>query len=586
MATTSALGSLGNGTFTVDQNGKLKFSGVSSGLDWQSIIDAQITAKRAPAIALESKITANTDKIKAYGDFKTKIQAVVTALDKLRDAPGSSTSVFTTKSVSGSTSAVSGTASDIASLLGVAVDNTAQNGSHSITIHQLATAQQLRADALTSTSATLASLGIPTGTFSINGKDITVSSTDTLLDLRAKINNAGAGVNATVVSSDSATNYLVLTAQQTGTDNAMVFGGDAALTDALGLTANSGADIKNELVEAKNAIIDVDGVTGIERGTNEIDDVISGFTFSLLKAEPGTTISLKVETDLSAVKTAINDFVTAYNDVRAFVDDQRTASDRNDDGKVDDNELGPLAYDQTVRDMLAKLTDMAVESVDGNPDGYGSLGQIGVVMDSSYKLQIDSSILDNKLLTGVDSVRSLFAFSSSTSDSRATVLGRGSDTASGTYTLNIAGTDADGNIISANFGGNASGADDGSATANGRTLAGQGDLAGLNLFFNGGPNLGPQTLTVTVSRGLADQFFDYFDNATKATSGTLDTAVTQLQTMNQDYKDRVSVIDGRLEVTRKTLEAKYTAMEAALAKLQTLQTTIDNYTSQANKSNG
>lgn len=587
MATTSSLGSLGSGTFAVDANGKLKFSGIASGIDWQSIIDAQITAKRQPAVDLETKITANTAKISAYGDFKTKVQAVTTALDALRAAPGSTTNVFNSKTISGSTATDSGTgtASSFDDMLLVSLGSTAQNGSHTIKINSLATAHQVRADVVSSQTAALSTLGITPGSFTVNGKTVTISSTDTLLDLRAKINNAGAGVNATVVSSDASTNYLVLTANSTGVANKIVFGGDATLTDALGLTTGGGTAIKNEMVQANDADIDVDGITHIKRSSNQIDDVIGGITFNLLKAEPGSTATLKVETDLSAVKTAIGNFVTAYNAVRDYVTAQRTPSDLNKDGKVDDNEVGPLAYDQTVRDALAQLGDLAVSSVDSNPDGFASLGQIGVVMDSTYKLQIDDSILDNKLLTNTASVQSLFAFSSSTTDSRATVLGRSATTATGTYTINIAGTDANGNVITGNTGGAAGGASDGSLTVNGRTLTvATGDGTGLAVFFNGGPNLGPQTITVSVNRGLADNFYDYFNTMTTASSGTLDTAVQQLQTVNTDYQSRITTIDTRLDVTRQSLEAKYTAMETAMAKLQTLQQTIDGYSAQINKS--
>jgi flagellar hook-associated protein 2 len=586
-SSTSSLGSLGSGTFTVDANGKLKFSGIASGIDWQSIIDAQITAKRQPAVDMETKITANTAKISAYGDFKTKVQAVTTALDALRAAPGSSTNVFNSKTISGSTATDSGTgtASSFDDMLLVSLGSTAQNGTHTIKINNLATAHQVRADVVSSQTAALSTLGITPGSFTVNGKTVTISSTDTLLDLRAKINNAGAGVNATVVSSDASTNYLVLTANDTGVANKIVFGGNATLTDQLGFTTSGGTAIKNEMVEAKDADIDVDGIIGIKRSSNQIDDVIGGITFNLLKAEPGSTATLKVETDLNAVKTAVGNFVTAYNAVRDYVTAQRTPSDLNKDGKVDDNEVGPLAYDQTVRDALAQLGDLAVSSVDSNPDGFASLGQIGVVMDSTYKLQIDDSILDNKLLTNTGAVQSLFAFSSSTTDSRATVLGRGATTATGSYTINIAGTDANGNVITGNTGGDPGGASDGSLTVNGRTLTvATGDGTGLAVFFNGGPNLGPQTITISVNRGLADNFYDYFNTMTTASSGTLDTAVQQLQTVNTDYQSRIDTIDTRLEVTRQTLEAKYTAMETAMAKLQTLQQTIDGYTAQINKS--
>lgn len=571
MATTSINSSM----FTVGTDGKLNVGGIASGINSKAIIDALMLAKRQPAVQIEAKITANTAKIGALTDFKTQTASVVSALDKLRANPGSTTNVFNSKAVSGSTTAVSGTPSDVDSLMIASVGADAQNMTHTIKVRQLATAHQVRSDEFSSTSATLVSQGATAGDITIGGKTITISSTDTLLDLRSKINNSGAGVTATIVSSDADTHYLVLTSKATGVDNAMAFGGTAAVSDALGLTENSGADVKNQLVEAKNAIIDVDGIEGIERASNSIGDVLSGVTLSLLKAEPGTTITLKVEPDLTAIKTAIYDFVDSYNDIRAFATAQRTAADRNDDGTVGDNEYGALAYDQMLRDVTSQLSTLVAGSVDGAADGFASLGQVGIVMKADYTLAVDDTVLDSKLLTNVDGMKDLFAFGSTVSDSRVTVLTRGSATASGTYTLNITGTDADGNVTGATWNGQPM------SISNGKTLIA---ADGTRVFFNGEPNLGAVNgVSVSMTRGLADQFYDYFNDVAKSGLGTIDTQVTQLQLQNTEYKDRVDVIDGRLDVTRIALEAKYTAMEVALAKLQTLQQTIESYAKSLNQ---
>lgn len=578
MATSSVTSGINTSMFTVDSNGKLNVGGIASGIDSKAIIDALVAARRQPAVQLEGKITANTDKISALGDFKTLVANVTAALNKLRANPGSTTNVFDTKSVSGSVSASSGTPSDIDSLLVANVSPSAQNMTHTIKINSLAEAHQVRSDAFTSTTTALSTLGVTPGQMTVGGKTITISASDTLADLRTKINNSGAGVTASIVSSNSSTNYLVLTSNTTGTANAMTFGGDASLTNSLGLTQVDPDDgvtieIKNQLVAAKDANIDVDGITGIVRSTNSIDDVISGVTLSLLKAEPGTTITLKVEPDLVSIKQAMADYVDSYNKLRDFVNDQRTASDRNDDGVVGDAEVGPLAYDQTVRDALSQLSQMGATSVDGAADGYASLGQIGIVMTSDYKLTVDDTILNNKLVTNVEGIKDLFALQTSVSDSRVTVLARGGTATSGNNALVITGTDADGNVTGATWNGEA-------MTISGRTLTAK---DGTKLFFNGGANLGTISgITVGIQRGLADLNYDYFNGLSTATSGTLDQQVTQLQTQNTDYKNRVDVLDTRLDLYKTSLQAKYTAMETALAKLQTLQQTIQSYTDSLN----
>lgn len=573
MATTTSV--INTGNFTVDANGKLKVGGITSGLDTEAIIDGLMKARRMPAVNIETKITTNTTKISALSEFNSKVAGVTTALDALRGNPGNSGNVFDTKKISGTVAAASGTPSDIDSLLVATVDSTAQNMSHTIKIEKLAAAHQIRSDMYTSTTTALSTLGVTPGDFTVGGKTITVSSTDTLLDLRSKINNAGAGVTASIVSADSNTHYLVLTSSETGTANALNFTTGGALTDQLGLTTTGGTAIKNQLVQASNAEITVDGITGIVRSTNEIDDVIPGVTLSLLKEEPGTTITLKVEPDLSAIKTVISDLVTAYNDIRGYMAEQRTAADWNDDGTVGENEFGPLAYEQLLRDIVSQLGDMAAATVEGAPDGYASLSQIGIVMKSDYTLSIDETILDAKLLTNVDGIKDLFTFQSSVSDSRITVLSRGNDS-NGSNALVITGTDASGNVTGATWNGVA-------MTVSGKTLTA---ADGTKLFFNGGPNLGTLSgLTVDMSSGLADSFYGYFDEVSRSTSGTIATQITDMQTQNTELKDRVEVIDARLAVYRSSLEAKYTAMEVALSKLKTLEDTIKSYTESLNSGN-
>lgn len=575
---------------SVGSDGKVKVSGYSSSIDWQSLIDSQIKARRISATQMETKISANTTKVAAYKEVKTKMADVVTTLDKLRDAPGSTTSVFNSKTVSGSSAAETGyTATPVDSLVLVSLSSAAQAATHTLKINNLATAHQIRADSLTSTTTALATLGKTTGTFTINGQDVAVSSTDTLLDVKSRINNANAGVTATIISSNSTTNYLVLTADDTGVSNAIVLGGDTSVTDSLGLTTSG--SIKNQMVGAVDANLDVDGITGITRSSNTVSDLIEGVTLNLLSADTHTTMTLKVEPDLSAVKTAISDFVDAYNAIRSYIDDQRTNKDWNNDGTTEDGEYGPLAYDQTLRDAVWQLGQLASASVSGNDDGYKSLGQVGVVLDSSYTLQVDSTILDAKLLSNYNQIQSLFGLKTTTSDSRLSVLSAGS-AVNGSYYVNIAGTGADSSVTSANIsttsGAGAGGADNGSLTVSSRTLTATNttNANGLSLFFGGAASLGSVgQITVTVSRGIADQFYSSFSALTTTTTGTLDTLVTQLETQNSDYQDRIHVIDDRMDVLRASLTAKYTTMETALAKLETLKNTINSYYDSTNSSN-
>ncbi len=579
---------------TTDASGKVRISGLSSSIDSKAIIDAQIQAKRQPAVQIETKITKNTELANAYKELKTKTGSLTTSLNALRSAPGSTVDVFNTKLASGTTAAASGapsgyTPSGIDSLLLTSIGSTAQTGTQSIRITQLAQAQQVRSDSIGSSTASLASLGFTTGTFSLGGQTVTISATDTLQDLRANINAAGAGVTATVVSASATENYLVLTSSQTGTANTLNFAGGNAVSNGLGLTL--AGVVKTELVQAKDAIINVNGITGITRSSNTIDDVLTGITLNLLKAEPNTDITLKIEPDLNSIKTAIGDFVEAYNSLRDYFAAQRTASDRNGDGEVADDELGVLAYDQRLRDIMSRLSEVATTSLSGNADGFRSLGQIGITLESDYKLKVNDATLDSRLLANVGEIKKLFGFSATSTDSRATVLSRTAATQTGTYYLNVGGTDSSSNLLSANIqntaGVGTGGADNGTASVAGQQISTlTGNATGLGIFFNGGASLGAvDGITLTVSRGIADQFYDFFNDQSLTSVGALDIASSTLLNTNTDLQARIDDIDDRLVFLRASLEARFTTMETALAQLETLRSTIDSYFN-ANNSSG
>ncbi len=577
----------------VGDDGKVRISGLSSSIDSKAIIDAQVAARRQPAVRLETRITQNTTLAAAYTELKGLTADFAGSLNALRSAPGSSVDVFNSKTASGSTAAAVGAPggfvpSGINSLLLTSIGANAQNGTHTIKIQQVARAQQIRADAQTATNIPLSGLGIPAGSFTLNGKTITVSATDTLQDLRSAINTADAGVNATIVSASPTSNILVLTSSKTGVANQLTFGGSNAIPEALGLTTAGGA-IATELTAAQDAIIDVNGVTGITRSSNAIDDVLTGITLNLIKAEPNTDITLKIEPDLNTIKTAVAGFVENYNDLRDYYSSQRTATDRNADGVVRDNELGPLAYDQRLRDIISQMGLLVSTTADTNPDGFKSLSQLGITLGPDFKLSVDDAALDNRLLSNVDGVKRLFGFSATTSDSRATVTNRTGNTQSGTYYLNIAGTDASSNITTANFrttaGSGAGGAADGSATNLGQSITGaSGPSSGLGVFFAGAASLGPvNDIAITVTRGIADRFFDFFNDQSRSGVGGLDVAVNELAQQNTDYTSRIETMDTRIEIFRLNLEARFVRMETALAQLESLRNTIQSYVDSGNQ---
>ena len=279
------------------------------------------------------------------------------------------------------------------------------------------------------------------------------------------------------------------------------------------------------------------------------------------------------------------DFVNAYNELKAFIEDQQAEVVREDGGEA---EFGVLAFDSTLRSIEARLSQVVSSIVPGLEDGYSSLGQIGIGIEDDYSLSVDDSTLDEALLNNLNDVKRLFSFDYSTSDSRLSVISVGANTTYSVdgsniaepYYLNISGTDASGNVLDANFvtsaGTGNGGVGNNTVAVSGKnlTILSDSPADGLKLFFNGDASLGQvDDIEVTFTRGVADRLYNFFNDFSK-TGGDADTLKTNLLTQNEDYQDDITKIDTRLELQRKNLEARFIAMETAMFQLNSLKESL------------
>ena len=581
--------------------GSSQILGLSSGINTQEIVKALVAARRQPAVQLENKISANDARLAAYGELRTLITDFKSALDGLRGEVGFfADSVFDnkvafTQSRPSATAPGGHVASSADSILGVSVSDKAQPGVHTVEVQQLARAHQLRTDAVADKGATLASQGITTGTFDINGQTINVDGDDSLIDLRDKINSSGAGVKATVVSASPTQHFLVINAEDTGVVNTISFGGGTATSDSLGITDGVGG-IKNELQAAADAIIEVDNLgVSVVRSSNTFDDVIEGVTIDLFRAEPDTEIEIEVENDLGAVKEKIIALVDAFNAFKDFVDDQRAQVVREEGGEA---EYGPLAFDTTLRSLNTQIGQLIGQTVPGQPTGAQTFGQVGIDLNANYRLEIDDDTLDNQLLTNFDNLKGLFEFNFSSNDSRVSLAGfngqvSGQVDGSGNpipYYLNVGGTDATGNVTSANIqtaaGLGLGGGADGSTSVNGKQISALDPTGanGLRLFYDGGISQpGADGIEFTVTRGIADQLYYVLDRFVGETGGgSIAENEQSIIKQNDGYNRRISDIEARVELFRARTVARFAAMEQAVLTANNLKESLSSAFESAN----
>jgi len=268
----------------VDDSGRVSFSGLRSGIDIQGTVDAIIAARRIPVDSLEAAIEDRQLKIDAYGELSSLMSLLNQSVDSLRGAVsfGGIGNIFETKQAFVTGSRLDGgSASDTANLIGVSVANSALTGSHTLEVVQTALAHKLGSANFTSLTDDLGTAsggaaGSISGDFTINGVTVDVFASDTLKDLRDRINNANNGSNATgvsasIVSVNASEHVLVLTADETGTDIVLADPNTTGVLASLGISSDGGTTFSNQLQAAQTAQFYADGLLDTSNTRYESD---------------------------------------------------------------------------------------------------------------------------------------------------------------------------------------------------------------------------------------------------------------------------------------------------------------------------
>jgi flagellar capping protein FliD len=178
-------------------------------------------------------------------------------------------------------------------------------------------------------------------------------------------------------------------------------------------------------------------------------------------------------------------------------------------------------------------------------------------------LEIDSTKLDEVLLSNPDDIRKLFAFDFTSSDPRIALLGFSGQTSykAGGYTLNL--THNGTSLTGADIDGVA-----GSATVDGSTITVTDETGaeGMVLFYSGTTNLSGVTLNVTV--GAAQQMFGELEDVLDTTDGSIQAEIDSLTDQNEFNQDRVDEMLARLDYQREQLTQRFIALETSLATMQ------------------
>ncbi|OOC09934.1 flagellar filament capping protein FliD [Thioalkalivibrio halophilus] len=338
--------------------------GVGSGLDLNQIVGDLVNSQRAPREARlnerEERIEA---EISAYGQISNTMDGIGSAVSSLAEfEPEQSVSL---------------TNDDVASVF---VTGDAPNGDFDLDVNQLARAQTVASD---SGLFEESSDEVGAGTFTIQVGDgdavsIEVEEGDSLRDLRNAINDADAGVNASIVN-DGDGPRLTMTAERTGAEN------------TISVTVDGDADLQRlenqtEMVQAQDAEAVINGMA-ITSSSNTLEETIEGLSIDL-EAEGSTRVS--ISEDRGALRNQLESFVEAYNTMIGEVR-ELTSYD------VEEDEASVLTGDSTVRSARSRLSNALIERSSVEGINNQTFADLGITTQRDGTLQFDTQRFDDAM---------------------------------------------------------------------------------------------------------------------------------------------------------------------------------------------
>lgn len=425
----------------------LTVGGLGSGLDTEGMITKLMAIEAAPLAQLQAKEVKAQAKISAWGTVKSAVAAFQTATQAMQSATAfnslkGTSSDETVASVTTTSQSKAGSAS-------IAVTQLAQAGKTMLagtftagqTINSLSTASnitlqfgKITPDATngSGTGATFASDS------SVTSKTITIRANATLEQAVQDINNAGVGVSARTVSTPAGLKVVVESTATGDKTDMQIFTGAGILNgaNAFGVVVGTPGANGAALVYGKDAQYTIDDVP-ISSKTNTITDALSGSTITLKGVSAaGKKANLTVATDTSGVKTQLEAFVKAYNELDKTLRSLSAYGVSPGKGQAPVGG-GALSGDATIRAIQTEMRAMFNQAIPGAPKGYSSMVDIGVTFAKDGTLSLDSTKLNTALTNNPDGVRQLLMGRAQFSQSGFTAINSNSLTKSGTSTIEV-----------------------------------------------------------------------------------------------------------------------------------------------------
>lgn len=326
----------------------MSVSGLSSGLDTQSIISQLMSVESQSQTLLKSRSTAEQKAVTALQSINTRLTSIMSMATRLVPSTSFGSTdgaAWTAMKATSSSDAVSVTSTS---------SSTAVAGSLSISVTQLAAAHSVATGGPVTADATVVPSG---GQVTITRADgstssVTPGGSGTLADVASALNgDATLGVRAAVLQVEPGQYRLQVTSTTSGAAGAFTLDG---------LDAAGGRPV--EVATGRDAVIDLGGGLTVTSATGTFTDVLPGTSFTVTKATYDTvTVGLAKDTSGSAAaaKALVDSVNVALSEMRSQTQTATGTSTTS----------GPLAGDSTVRGLVQNLLSAVSTGTSAAPAG-------------------------------------------------------------------------------------------------------------------------------------------------------------------------------------------------------------------------
>ena len=584
----------------------LFITGLSSGIDWSSIITEMMTAARIPETTMQNQVASDQDGLTFWSGLTTDVNTLQNAADAMRNIGGD---VFDSKAPSISNPSVaSATLSDnntpmsnyninVTSLASFAIKTsgvlyTASNANPAPASETSSAAINSSGNTVSS-AVTLGAQGVnfnttpdDSGSITVNGVAINWNSTDSLNDIAARINASNTGATAVYNAQNQTFNISSGTTGQAATVKLGETSGN--LLEALNLTAgtysgtNAKATDQTHLLDSSAANLDntvtagIFTINNVKFSVDPAKDSIHSVLSEINTSNAGVTATY--DSSSGTISLAADNSGSANDIVLGSADDTsnilyalKLSSSNPPVGGTSDTYTGTDAqYSINGGSTVTSSSNIITGAIPGMTVNLSGAGQttISVASDTQGITEAVQTFTDafNKVMTDIQTQLTTAAVQNPTTGDE---MFQGS--LSNNSTLETLKEKLEGmvdNLIPGMSGGVNMAAEAGlSLTSNDnyQTLTLNFDSAKFQQMLSSNPNGMSQFFSSNT--GFAQNAFNVLNNYT-APLGPISAEVTNLNNDVSSKTDQITEFESRMTMEQSQLQTEFSNMEASMSTMK------------------